>query len=45
METQLGVSHLHAPYQLLHVIGQGVEVVALTLEGEHRGLLGVGIHG
>ena len=44
MHAQLGISYLHAPHQLLHLIRQAVEVVALALEGEHWrlviGLLG-----
>ena len=39
MQTELGVGHLHAPHQFLQIIGEIVEVVALALEGEHRGLL------
>jgi hypothetical protein len=44
MHAQLGISYLHASHELLHLIRQAVEVVALALEGEHGGLV-VGLLG
>ena len=39
VNSQLAVGHLHAPYQLLQLVGESIEVVALTFEGENRRLL------
>ena len=40
MHAQLGIGHLHAAHKFFDLIGQGVEVVAIALKREHRGLVG-----
>jgi hypothetical protein len=45
MHAELGIGHLHTPHQFLDLVGQGVEFISLTLEGEHGGLLVGGLHG
>jgi hypothetical protein len=45
MHAQLGVGYLHAPYEFLDLIRQGIEVVTLALKGEHGRLLVGGLHG